>query len=154
MEDKRFALPPAVVNHFTQENDVIATVKFSNHAADKVSCGALQERAAFAAVAAVHLGEAIRELRRKSVRKMVLIRRKDINCEMARLAEIRKLGGGSSQAPQHKGRIERDRCERIDGEPHASAALGAPSDDRDASGKLAQGVAKIPVIEGARSFHG
>jgi hypothetical protein len=66
MKDERFALPPAVVNHFTEENDVIASVKFTDYAADEVSCCAFQERAAFDVVAAVDFGEPIRELRCKS----------------------------------------------------------------------------------------
>ena len=66
MKDQRFALPPAVVNHFTEKNDVIASTEFTNHAADKVSGGAFQERAAFDVVAAIDFGEPIRELRCKS----------------------------------------------------------------------------------------
>jgi len=66
MKDQRFTLPPAVVNHFTKKNDVIASAEFTNHAADEVSGGAFQERAAFDVVAAIDFGEPIRELRRKS----------------------------------------------------------------------------------------
>lgn len=67
MEDERLTLPPAVVNHFTEENDVIPSVEFTNHAADEVCRGAFQERATFDVVAAVDFGEPIRELRCKSM---------------------------------------------------------------------------------------
>jgi hypothetical protein len=66
MKDQRFTLPPEVVNHFTKKNDVIASAEFTNHAADEVSGGAFQERAAFDVVTAIDFGEPIRELRRKS----------------------------------------------------------------------------------------
>ena len=66
MKYERLALPPAVVNHFTKENDVIASVEFTNHAADEVSGGAFQKRATFDAVVAVDFGEPVRELRCKS----------------------------------------------------------------------------------------
>ena len=66
MKDQRFTLSPAVVNHFTEKNDVIASTEFTNHAADEVSRGAFQERAAFDVVAAIDFGEPIRELRCKS----------------------------------------------------------------------------------------
>ena len=92
MKDERFTRAPAVVNHFTEEYDVIAPAEFANHSADEVSRGAFQERAAFDVVAAVDCCEPIRELRRKSVRKMVLICCKDVNGKMARLGEISKLG--------------------------------------------------------------
>ena len=76
------------MNHFTKKNDVIASAEFTNHAADEVSGGAFQKRAAFDAVVAVDFGEPIRELRCKSARKMVLICRKDINGKMPRFGEI------------------------------------------------------------------
>ena len=66
MKDQRFTLSPAVVNHFTKKNDVIAPAEFTNHAADEVSGGSFQKRAAFDAVVAVDFGEPIRELRCKS----------------------------------------------------------------------------------------
>ena len=76
------------MNHFTKKNDVIASAEFTNHAADEVSGGSFQKRAAFEAVVAVDFGEPIRELRCKSAGKMVLICRKDINREVARFGEI------------------------------------------------------------------
>ena len=66
MKDERFALPPAVVNHFTEENDVIASGEFTNYATDEVSSSAFQERATLDVVAAIDLGEPIGELRCKS----------------------------------------------------------------------------------------
>ena len=66
MEDQRLAFPPAVVNHFAEENHVIASVEFANHAADKVSGGAFQQWAAFDAVAALNFGEPVGELGCKS----------------------------------------------------------------------------------------
>ena len=66
MKDERFTLPPAVVNHFTEKNDVVASAEFTNHAADEVSCGAFQKRATFDAVAAINFCEPVRELRCKS----------------------------------------------------------------------------------------
>ncbi len=66
MKDERLTLPPAVVNHFTEENDVIASIKFTDYTTDEVSCGAFQERATFDAVAAIDFGEAVGELRCES----------------------------------------------------------------------------------------
>ncbi len=66
MKDQRFALPPAVVNHFTEENDVVASAEFTDYATDEVSCGAFQERATPDAVAAIEFGEPVGELRCKS----------------------------------------------------------------------------------------
>ena len=66
MKNQRFPLPPAVVNHFTEEYYVIPTLKFSNYPADKVSGRAFQQRAAFDVVAAIDFGEPVRELRGKS----------------------------------------------------------------------------------------
>lgn len=66
MKDERFTLPPAVVNHFTEKNEVVTSAEFTNHAADEVSCGAFQERATFDAVAAINFCEPVRELRCKS----------------------------------------------------------------------------------------
>jgi hypothetical protein len=42
MEDQRLAFPPPVVNHFTEENHVVAASEFSNHSANEVSGGAFQ----------------------------------------------------------------------------------------------------------------
>jgi hypothetical protein len=88
MKDERFTLPPAVVNHFAEKNHVIASVEFTDYATDEVSCGAFQERATFDVVAAIDFGEPVGELRRKSARQVVLIRRQDINREMACFGEI------------------------------------------------------------------
>lgn len=59
MKYQRLALSPAVVNHFTEEDHVVASLEFANHAADKVSCGSFQERATFDVVAAVDIGEPV-----------------------------------------------------------------------------------------------
>ena len=85
---QRLALPPAIVNHLTEEDHVIASLELANHAADKVSGGPFQKRAAFDVVIAIDFGKPIRELRCKSARKMVLICRKDINGKVARFGEI------------------------------------------------------------------
>ena len=66
MKDQWFSLLPAVLNHFAQENHVIATVEFPDHPADEVSGGSRQQRAAFDAVAAIDFGKAIRKLCGKS----------------------------------------------------------------------------------------
>jgi hypothetical protein len=154
MKDQRLAFSPPVMNHFTEEDDVIAGMGFSNYATDKVSGGPFQQRATCDAVAAVNFGETVRELSCESAREMMLVRREDVNRKMTRFSEIQIFGGGFSQAPHHERRLKRDRCKGIYGEADASATLGAPGYDRDAGGKLAQRVAKIPLVEGARSFHG
>src|ERR1700720_1492204 len=88
MKDQRLALPPPVVNHLTEKDDVIASVEFSNHAADEVSGGAFQQRAALDAVAAVNFGETVRDLGRKPSGKMMLVRRENVNRKMPCFSEI------------------------------------------------------------------
>ncbi len=88
MKYQRLALSPAVVNHFTEEDHVVASLEFPNHSADKVSCGPFQQRAAFDTIVAVNFCEPICELRCKSAREMVLVRREDIYRKVARFGEI------------------------------------------------------------------
>ena len=88
MKDQRLAFPPPVVNHLTEKDDVVAAVEFSNYAADKVSSGAFQQRAAFDAVAAINFGEPVRDLRRKPSGKMMLVRRENVNRKMPCFGEI------------------------------------------------------------------
>ena len=154
MKDQRLSLLPAVLNHFAEENHVIAAVEFPNHPADEMSGGSLQQRAAFHSVAAIDFGKAIRKLCGESAREMVLVGREDVDRKMARFGEIQIFRGGLAQTPEHERRIERNRCERIYGEAETSPSFGARGNDRDTRGELAQGVAQITVVEGARSFHG
>jgi hypothetical protein len=88
MKDQRLALPPPVVNHLTEKDDVIASVEFSNHAADELSGGAFQQRAALDAVAAVNFGETVRDLGRKPSGKMMLVRCENVNRKMPCFGEI------------------------------------------------------------------
>ncbi len=88
MKYQGFALSPAVVNHFTEEDHVIASLEFANHAADKVSGSPFQQRTPFDAIAAVNLCEPICELRCKSARDMMLVGREDVNRKVARFGEI------------------------------------------------------------------
>lgn len=67
---------------------MVASLEFADHSADKVSGGPFQERTTFDAIVAVNFCEPICELRCKSAGEMVLVRREDINREMARFDEI------------------------------------------------------------------
>lgn len=154
MKDERLAALVSIVDYFAEKNDVIAAPKFSNDAADKVSGGAFQKRAAFDRVTAVKFGEAILDLLGKSARKIVLIGAEDVHRKMACFGEIGEFGRQLSEAPEDERRIERHRCERIDGEPDAASALIAPGDDRDTGGELAESGAEIAAVECGRLFCG
>lgn len=154
MKDERLAALVSIMDYFAEENHVIAALKFSNDAADKVSGSAFQQRAAFDRVAAVKFGEAILDLLGKSARKRVLIGTEDVDRKMACFGEIGEFGRQLSEAPEDERRIQRDGCERIDGEPDAAAALIAPGDDRDSGGELAESGAEIAAVECGRLFCG
>ena len=66
MKYQWLALPPAVVNHLTEEDHVIASLELANHAADKVSGGPFQQRTPFDTIVAVNFCEPVCELRCKS----------------------------------------------------------------------------------------
>jgi hypothetical protein len=66
MKYQWLALSPVVMNHFTEEDHVIAPLEFADHAANEVGCGPFQQRAAFDAVIAFNFCEPVCELRCKS----------------------------------------------------------------------------------------
>ena len=96
-----------------------------------------------------HVGELVRHRRiGEAPRQCFMSAGQDVDREMRAVAEHRQVGRAVHQAPQHQRRIQRQRGEGIDGQPHVAAVGGARRDDGHAGRIAAQQVAQRP---GARS---
>ena len=149
MEHQRFAGLTGHAHHLADQQQVVAHRATVVVGADQGGQRAVDGGHALRRLAHRHVGELVRHRRiGEAPRQCFMSAGQDVDREMRAVAEHRQVGRAVHQAPQHQRRIQRQRGEGIDGQPHVAAVGGARRDDGHAGRVAAQQVAQRA---GARS---
>ena len=143
MEHQRFAGLTGHAHHLADQQQVVAHRATVVVGADQGGQRAVDGGHALRRLAHRHVGELVRHRRiGEAPRQCFMSAGQDVDREMRAVAEHRQVGRAVHQAPQHQRRIQRQRGEGIDGQPHVAAVGGARRDDGHAGRVAAQQVAQ------------
>ena len=146
MEHQRFAGLAGHAHHLADQQQVVAHRATVVVGADQGGQRAVDGGHALRRLAHRHVGELVRHRRiGEAPRQCFMSAGQDVDREMRAVAEHRQVGRAVHQAPQHQRRIQRQRGEGIDGQPHVAAVGGARRDDGHAGRIAAQQVAQRPA---------
>ena len=136
-----------VSQHLANEDDVIAAVVAEGGAALEARGALLEQRRLADAVVELEAGKFVLTLAGEAARQVFLVDRQYVHVPVLGAGKGRQAACILGQAPQHHGRIERDRIEAVGGDADHFAIRSAGGDDGDASRESAKCSAEGVGIE-------
>ena len=140
--------------YFGQKQQVIAAVVAYRVAAFEVGAGPDEQGRAERSGKPFYAREAVLRRAGETIRQRALPGREQRDTEVGRFFEPRQQAQAPCQAEDDERRLERDRVERIDGQPQGRPVGRARGQHGNAGGELSQGAAQLLRIHSGRRRNG
>ena len=145
--DQRLGFRAIEIDHFAEEDGMVAALVFEPRAATEARGAAFDQRRAFGAVGNRETTELVLSAACEPVRHVLLVRREDMHRPAFRIAKRGQAVAVEREAPQYHRRIEGDRIEAVGGQAHGFARRIARGDDRNPGHETAERVAECGLVQ-------